>query len=426
MGLKTGWMGKIRRAWAEGALWSKGRNRLRRSLWGPVELYVLICRRYRRLTRDDRRLSVAQGFVDHRTHPDCRHASSAHLQRIIAAYQAAKTAQAGVAGPFEIRGLWAEWIDDNYGPLIASLTKGDETRLRALLENFNREQFAVGLGASYESVSRYRGLRTWRYYMRAVWCDYRNKLAAVDSALNAVRFPLIGNPAGIRLNGDVIQIDTFRHVYHALEMREWLKGLGRATVVEIGGGAGGQACQTLRLAPAQVGKYVIFDIPEVAAISGYFLLTAFPEKQIRLYGEGPVSVAAEEDYELAVFPHFALSDLPPDSVDLYHNSCSFSEMDQATAREYLRIIETTCRRYFAHINHDLNFAFPNPDGTTSTNIPGSALLPDGTRFKRIFKKPRVFELPEDEVARAIAYEYLYERITQPLPQTAERTAGRFP
>ncbi len=81
------------------------------------------------------------------------------------------------------------------------------------------------------------------------------------------------------------------------------------------------------------------------------------------------------------------------SVDLCYNSCSFSEMDSTASREYLAIIERICRKYFMHENHDTEFRFNNADGSMSVSIIGSNLIPDPARFKRIFKKPRVYDLP---------------------------------
>ena len=153
-------------------------------------------------------------------------------------------------------------------------------------------------------------------------------------------------------------------------------------------------------------KYLVFDIPEVAVLSSYFLLSAFPDMKVRLFGEGEISVEASEDLELGIFPHFSIAELEDASVDLFYNSCSFSEMDGLSSKGYLEIIERSCKKYFMHINHDVVQEFKNPDGSVSRNIIGSDLVPDPCRFKRIYKKPRVHNLPEDRVFKS--YEYLYE------------------
>ena len=60
-----------------------------------------------------------------------------------------------------------------------------------------------------------------------------------------------------------------------------------------------------------------------------------------------------------------------------------------------------------HDNHDKTFIFKNNNGTKSKNIIGSDLVPDKSKFKRIYKKPRVHGLPDDNY---IHHEFLYERI----------------
>jgi putative sugar O-methyltransferase len=401
---------KIRFAWSEGKLKRKTFNYFYRKLIVPVKLCAKVFCLYLRLSRQDRRLSVVSGFQDHRLNSKHSRSNTAHIRRIIAAYKSSKEAQKSARNSFQIKGLWSDWIEDNYQQLIKALNAEDVSTLCALFENFNREQFAVGLGAGFENVRSYRGLRLRRYYIKSVWCTYRDKLATHGRNLNSVHSPLIGNPAGILLNGDVVQIDTFRHAYHAVEMQDWLQNRKHAVVVEIGGGSGGQAYQSLSHCGDLISKYIIFDIPEVTAISTYFLLSAFPDKRIRLFNEGPISVDSYDDFDIGIFPHFTCEQLSDQSVDLFHNSCSFTEMDSASSSEYLHIIERACRRYFSHINHELCFEFRNSDGSISHNIIGSKLVPNKTTYKRLFKKPRVFFLPEDELAGATAYEYLYERM----------------
>jgi hypothetical protein len=143
---------------------------------------------------------------------------------------------------------------------------------------------------------------------------------------------------------------------------------------------------------------------------GYLL--AFPNKRVRLFGEGSVSVSSSDEYDIAIFPHYAISQLSDSSVDLFYNANSFSEMDGATSREYLSIIERTCRKYFLHDNHDAIFKFEDADGSTSTNVIGSNLIPNPVLFKRIFKRLRVHGLPEDR--SLVQYEYLYKKMNPTL------------
>jgi putative sugar O-methyltransferase len=364
--------------------------------------------RYLRLPAADRRLSLEPGFRDHRGAPGHTTPERKHLERIVSAYQLSKEHQVQAPRPFQVRGAWKEWLAVNYGKMESVLQSGDVATLATLLENFSREDFSAGFAEGFNELIHYRTSPIGQFYIKTVWSEYRNHLVAQGSDLSQVRSPFIGNPAGVWLNGDVIKVDTFRHVYHAVEMLSLLQDCARPRVVEIGGGDGTQAYQTLRLAGAKPVQYIVFDIPEVAVVSSYFLLSAFPDKKICLYGDLSPAQLIHSDFDLAVFPHFAITHLPANSVDLFYNSCSFSEMDGHSAEECLRIIEQSCRKHFMHINHDVTFKYRYPDGSTSTNLIGSKLVPDPRRFRLVSKKPRTFNLPEDEGFPS--FEYVYERM----------------
>lgn len=397
----TYFFSKIHSAWSTGTFFTRAARFLSIFFGRPYEVII----GYIRLSKMDKAINVYDGFIDHRSRKEHHRPDPGHLRRIVAAYKAAKQAQRHADSSFRVRGVWDEWIDINYKKLIPALENEDIPILADLYENLFREQFATGTGG-YDTYLRYRA-PLGELYIKYVWSSYRDKLLKLDFDLQQLNFPMIGNPAGVMLNGNVIPIETLRHAYHAVEMRDLLRDVTNSVIVEIGGGLGDQAYQTMKLGE-HISKYILFDIPEVATISSYFLLSAFPEKRIRLYGEGPVSAASSDNYDMAVFPHYSISQLPDHSVDLFYNSCSFSEMDSASSREYLSIIERACRKYFLHDNHDIAFEFKEPDGSVSVNVIGSELIPDAALFKRIFKKPRVHGLPEDR--SFIQFEYLYQRI----------------
>ena len=393
---------KVLRAWFSGTLLEKSSRFLVTMFRRPF----VVMTGYFSLSKADRSLNIKDAFADHRLNKYHSSPNPEFLRRIIAAYKAAKQAQPLAALPFQIRGLWDEWITINHKKLITALETEDVLGLSIMLENLFREQFTIGTGG-YDTYVRYHTL-LGPFYIKYVWCSYRNKLLALDFDFNIIDFPLVGNPTGILLNERVIPIETLRHAYHAVEMCKLLTNVPNANIVEIGGGFGGQAYQTIQMSGKQISKYLVFDIPEVAVISSYLLLSAFPKKRVRLFGEGSVSVDSSEEFDIAIFPHFTITQLSDSSVDLFYNSCSFSEMDGASSAEYLSVIERTCRKYFMHDNHDTTFKYSYPDGSTSVNIIGSQLLPDATLFKRIFKKPRVHYLPEDK--SFIQFEFLYERL----------------
>jgi hypothetical protein len=393
---------KILKAWSSGTLRERAIRFLVTSTRRPLEVFI----GYIRLSKADRNLNVKDGFADHRQEKNHHRSNYDHIRRIVVAYKKSKKNQIQAAPPFEIRGLWVEWISINYRKLVDALEADDFEALSRMLENLFREQCTVDMGG-YDNYTQYRS-PLGSLYIKYVWSRYRDKLLLLGFDPQRISFPNVGNQTGIVMNGGIISIETLQHAYHAVEMCELLRNVPKAVCVEIGAGLGGQAYQAVQMGGEQISKYVLFDIPEVAVLSSYFLLSAFPNKRVRLFGEGQVSVSSNDEYDIAVFPHYAIDQLPDSSVDLFYNSCSFSEMDGATSREYLKIIERTCRKYFLHDNHDTIFKFKDADGSTSTNVIGSKLIPNPVLFKRIFKRLRVHGLPEDR--SLVQYEYLYEKI----------------
>jgi len=392
---------KINSAWLSGTLLEKSKRFLITLIRRPFEVLI----GYILLSKTDRSIDIKGGFSDHRKEKYHQKSNPDDLKRIVASYKAAKRAQSQAALPFEIRGLWSEWISINYEKLTTALENENFDELSSIFENIFREECTIGTGG-YDNYRKYKSI-FGGFYIKYVWCKYRDILSSIGCDIEKIDFPHVGNQTGVLTNGKVISHETLRHAYYAVEMSALLCDSPEATIVEIGSGLGGQAYQAL-LMNNKISKYILFDIPEVAAISSYFLLSAFPNKKVRLYGEGLISADSSEEYDIAVFPHFSINQLSDSSVDLFYNSCSFSEMDGESSKEYLSIIQRVGSKYFLHDNHDTVLEFKNSDGSISANIVGSKLIPDPVLFKRIFKKPRVHGLPEDK--SFTYFEYLYERI----------------
>ncbi len=395
---------KMRHASTEGTLKEKVTRKMRSMVYVPTRVTV----DYVKLEGRDRVLSLKEGFTDHRKDPQHLTGSDESIQRIIKAYKSAKAEQETALPEFQVRGLWAEGIAVNFGNLIDALNSSDVSRIREILDNFNRESFAIGTGAGYDDYVKYSNSPMSGVYLKSVWCGYRDLLNSLDVDVSQVSYPMIGNPVGVKLNGNLIPIESLRHAYNGKAISNLLRDINDSVILEIGGGLGGQTYQTMRLAEKQINKYLLFDIPEVLAVCTYFILTVFPEKKVRLFGEGKISAGETEDYNIGLFPHYTIESVEDDSIDLVFNSNSFSEMDGTTAAKYLSIVNRVCHRYFMHINHEVTLQFHYPDGSTSVNLIGSKMVPDPNRFKRLYKRPRIFGRPEDKAFPS--YTHLYERM----------------
>src|SRR5229473_626716 len=101
---------KVKRAWSDGTLWEKASRSLITTVMRPFQVMI----GYVRLSRADRNVNIKSGFADHRQQKYHRRSNTEHLRRIIAAYKASKQAQQQATLPFQIRGLWAEWITVNH------------------------------------------------------------------------------------------------------------------------------------------------------------------------------------------------------------------------------------------------------------------------------------------------------------------------
>ena len=57
----------------------------------------------------------------------------------------------------------------------------------------------------------------------------------------------------------------FAELHHGVEIKRLLDDVEAPVCVEIGGGLGGQTYQTVTMCGDKLGRYLLFDIPEVAA-----------------------------------------------------------------------------------------------------------------------------------------------------------------
>src|SRR4026207_2465802 len=109
---------KLKRARADGTLF----ERINRKLVAGSRAKLATTLAYAKLDRDDKRMDADGGYADHRDDK----ASAKDIDRkliapLIDAYELAKEEQTKAPKEFEIRGLWAEWIEINYGPLIQAV-----------------------------------------------------------------------------------------------------------------------------------------------------------------------------------------------------------------------------------------------------------------------------------------------------------------
>jgi hypothetical protein len=334
------------------------------------------------------------------------------LERLTNSYNKAKQDPDKIDRPYHVGSLWQKIIDDRFSDLISSIKEKNIERLKVLLENFHKEKFTVGSGGSADDYFGMKKSKFYQYQLANTWCKYYNVYDKIRGVNHQLTYPQFGNPIGLFHNKQIIPIEAIRYHYYGIDVISLLRDIIKPVVCEIGSGLGGQAYATLSNSNRDL-TYILLDIPEMLIISSYFLMTAFPNKKFLLYGENTQDYANLDQYDIILLPNFMLPQLSDETVDLFFNESSFSEMNRETVEEYIFQIERVCRKYFMHINHDAKFVWYENEKKVE-NLPGSQINPDLVRFKRIYKHPRLFARLEDRVFyysnKADHFAFLYERI----------------
>jgi putative sugar O-methyltransferase len=330
-------------------------RRIAQAEWINRRLLHLGERRFKRDIRYDLS-TVTQGFRAHEPFPG---PDAALLQRICNAYSLATERQQGADAKYAPTAWWQEHRKLTLEPVLQALRSHDLDALQAMYRNFFRDDCATGL----VPVQRIKG-----GYLDEVITDFHRRLYLFDAlfrldywkaqtdgryGLRDLAGPSVGNPFGVMLEDTLVRTGSEYQHYCAHRIAGLLPE-GTATVAEIGGGFGGMAYYLLRDRPATT--YIDFDVPESIALTSYYLLKAFPQRKIVLYGEAELTGETIAQADMLLMPISGIAELPSGSVDLSFSSHAISDLSPALMAEYLNDIARFTRNYFLYIG--------NSDSTT--------------------------------------------------------------
>lgn len=216
--------------------------------------------------------------------------------------------------------------------------------------------------------------------------------------------PKVGNPWGYLWEEVLIGPKVLRYNALARQSALLLGNIRRPIIAEIGAGYGGYA--SALLASDFSGTYIDFDLPETLVIAAYFLRKSLPGKRILLHNglnhTWPGDLSA---FDIVLSPNWGISALPDDSVDLFLNTFSLSEMGRDKMEAYIRTIQSACTSYFLHNNMDrvgvVNAGFER--------TPASAFPVSQQSFKLIYKKYDLFQ-QKHSGPHGDYREFLYQRV----------------
>jgi hypothetical protein len=325
-------------------------RRIAQAEWINRRLLHLGERRFKRDIRYDLS-TVTQGF---RTHAHLPSSDAALLQRICDAYSLATGRQQGADTKYAPTAWWQEHRNLMLGPVLQALRSHDIDALQAMYRNFFRDDCATGL----VPVQRMKG-----GYLGEVITDFHRRLYLFDAlfrldywktqtdcryGLRDLAGPPVGNPFGVMLEDTLMRTGSEYQHYCAHRIAGLLPE-ETATVAEIGGGFGGMAYYLMRDRPATT--YIDFDVPESIALTSYYLLNAFPQRKIVLYGEAELTAETISQADILLLPVSEIAELPSGTVDLSFSSHAISDLSPVLMAEYLNDIARFTRNHFLYIGN---------------------------------------------------------------------------
>lgn len=286
---------------------------------------------------------------------------TALLERISSAYKKASHDLLSSSEVFRPSNEWLPIYQQYLKEIIQALEVCDTKELDKIYRNFWREPCSTGLiglpvdmkKSFFRKEKKIIYLNKTLYLNDSIhrfnlWKEFLGQRHSVDALVS----PLIGNPYGYFIENRFIKAGADYQHYYATRINDLLnEKQGRKVVAEIGGGFGGMAYYLIR--DAKNTTYIDFDLPENLALTSYYLLKAFPEKKIFLYGEAPFDGKNLADYDIVLMPNFMLDKLSDESCDLVFNSYSLAEMSQKTINYYVLQSANLLNKggWFFHVNH---------------------------------------------------------------------------
>jgi hypothetical protein len=280
------------------------------------------------------------------------------FQRVCSAYNKAKIAQNEAHKDYQVGNEWIPIYKKYMSEIMNALSHYDNVELERIYNNFLREKCSTGLTGigGYERMTRnyFSGkisIKNARIYMKDIvhrFNIWKNEFGD-DVDLESLIGPALGNPYGHYVDGNFIEGGSHYNHYYATKIKLMQEKNSHSKVLELGGGFGNMAYYLIR--DSDNLTYLDFDLPENFALTAFYLISAFPDKKIALYGEIDLEKDNLDSYDAVLMPNFEIEKMLDNSVDLVFNSYSLAEMSHETIKNYIGIINRVSRKYIFHLNH---------------------------------------------------------------------------
>jgi hypothetical protein len=296
----------------------------------------------------DTRLSVTLHFPDP-VAPDP--SERGMVERLFAAYRAAKQVEQAVDPVFHPGGGWKRVRDKAFAPLLEGVARDDLEPFHFFLANFGSWKDSTGIETSrlvHEYSVDPRKRRHYEQRMMAPMIQWWLTSGGGGAALSELDLPRHGNQCGVLAGESLVTSGAISSEIYGRMLAGLVSG-ERPVIAEVGGGFGRLVYYLSR--HLERFCYLDFDLPETLCCASYFLMKCFPERRFLLYGEGEPAAASIREFDFIMMPSFEITRLPARSVDLFINENSLGDMPGATARFF---VAEMCRTADAiwHRNHE--------------------------------------------------------------------------
>lgn len=327
------------------------------------------------------------------------------LTRICNSYNKSKQVQKTENPVYSPSNEWVPIYEKPYREVMQALSSGDIEKLSVIYRNFWRNSTSAGLiGFPVDSMEK-------SYFSGGIWLP--DKLLAMNDGVHrynlwknltnnryspsALESPLIGNPFGYYFDGHFVKCGSdYLHYYASTIGGLMTSSAGAKAALELGGGYGGMGYYFMR--DNQDATYVDVDLPENMALTAYYLLKSFPDREFLLYGEADLESVDIAAYSGVILPSFAIRQLPSKFADVVFNSYSLAEMSREAIDEYIAQMGRINKDdgYFLHVNHNKNSV-----------VTGDNFGIENYSYRLEYKRPALWNFAMNPAMDEI--EYLYAR-----------------
>lgn len=296
---------------------------------------------------------------------------------------------------FRPGGEWKRYIDDRDN-IFGAIERNDLPATVNLLTNFWRNDLGpiVSQYAYYEALERGDAPAVSRF-IENMQRDYSTWQTLWQEGADELQIPYVGNPWGLVIDDVLVSPLAVRFDTHARQIAELVRGVSNPLVAEIGGGYGGMLQALRRHTDA---TYLNFDLPQTLILAAFYIRLAMPDLRVLLATTASdVKLATSGEFDVVLAPNWLLEALPSNSVHLFLNAFSLSEMPAATVTRYLEAITSSCQRWFLQNNVDrlgvINRGFER--------IPCSQFPLSREKWRTIYFKYDTFQGPDGDYRESL-------------------------